>query len=557
MMKKFVNDTGSIVRESLEANSRRRGVSLLAGYDALVRSDRHPDRVAVVSGGGAGHEPAHAGYVGAGMLTAAVVGPVFTSPSVDAVLAALRVVASPVGVLLIVKNYTGDRLNFGIAAELLRSEGIPVEMVVVADDVAMAGSDEHAGRRGLAGTVLVHKVAGALAESGASLDQVAAVARQVSAGVRTMGVSLDSCTVPGSTVRARVLEDDELEWGLGIHGEPGVEKGAVVPASEIVDRLLGRIHADRGSSGADRFVMLVNSLGATPSIELEVIMNDALNWLDVHDARVERAWTGAFLTALDTPGVSVTLLAVDDELLTLLDAETDAPAWPGADGHVAPRELVEVAETTFPVEGPLLEPDTVMHRAVVGVCESLIAHTDELTDLDARAGDGDLGTSLDRGAKAMLTEVGGLSAAPRAALRMLSGIVRKSVGGTSGPLYAAGLLHTANALPATPTADDWAKAFEAGVAAISGLGGASQGDATMLDALIPAASALVESSTNDRLDAAVDAASAGARSTVEMTAKLGRASYLGDRSTGLIDPGARAVEIWLAALRDALREPAA
>ncbi len=558
-MKKFVNDPAVLVRESLAAQARRPGVALLEQHDVLVRTDRTPGQVAVVSGGGAGHEPAHAGYVGVGMLTAAVAGPVFTSPSVDTILAGLRAVAAPAGILLIVKNYTGDRLNFGIAAELLRAEGTPVEMVIVADDVAIRSTGDHAGRRGIAGTVLVHKIAGAAAAAGASLDEVAELARGVAAAVRTMGIALDSCTLPGTEAPVRPLGRTEVEWGLGIHGEAGVERGDVVPADAVVDRLLSKIVADLAPSGPMRLAVLVNSLGATPPVELDVITRAALEWLERGGHVVERAWSGTLLTALDTPGVSLSLLRVDEALLGHLDAPTTAPAWPRSTGAVAALTLLPVVAEQQTDSGEPLDLDSPVRRAIEAVCRTLIAAEKELTELDSQVGDGDLGLSLARGSQAVLAELDSLPASPDAALRRISAILRRVIGGTSGPLYAAGLLHASNALTGRSSAADWAVAFESGVAAIAELGGARLGDSTMLDALIPAAKAYAEQGRDPaaRLDAAVEAAAAGARSTVDAMARLGRASYLGERSVGIVDPGAHAVVIWLSALRDALRgEPA-
>src|SRR3954468_16375438 len=263
-MKKLINRPGAVVEEMVEGlaavyPSLRR----IPGHTVLIRADvpvaaERP--VAVISGGGSGHEPAHAGYVGRGMLSAAGAGDVFTSPSTDAVLAGIRATAGPAGALLIVKNYTGDRLNFGLAAEMARGEGIPVEIALVADDVAL-GPGDHAGRRGLAGTVLVHKIAGAAAEAGLPLVEVAARAQRAADGVGTMGLALSPCTVPAAGQPGFLLEADEIEGGLGIHGEPGVERATMRPAREVVERLLTTIVSDRGITSGDRVALLVNGLG--------------------------------------------------------------------------------------------------------------------------------------------------------------------------------------------------------------------------------------------------------------------------------------------------------
>ncbi|MBX9947258.1 MAG: dihydroxyacetone kinase subunit DhaK, partial [Reyranella sp.] len=332
-MKKLVNDPRSIVREMLEGQvALNAGQALLDGENVVLRADAGPpgtSQVAVISGGGSGHEPAHAGYVGAGMLHAAVAGDVFTSPSTDAVLAAIRAASGPAGALLVVKNYTGDRLNFGLAAERARAEGIAVETVVVADDVALRDTVEPARRRGIAGTVLVHKVAGAASAAGLDLASVAAEARATAAKLGTMGVALGACTVPGGRP-GFVLADDEMELGLGIHGEAGVRRARLLPADALVDELLDTILADLALPSGARVALLVNGLGGTPAMELAVVARRALAALRARGLDVARAWSGNLLTALEMPGMSLSVLAVDDARLARLDAPSDAPAWPGS-----------------------------------------------------------------------------------------------------------------------------------------------------------------------------------------------------------------------------------
>src|SRR5262245_19718965 len=371
------------------------GLRRLPGHTVVVRTllPAAPERaVAVISGGGSGHEPAHAGYVGHGMLSAAVAGDVFTSPSPDAVLAAIRATAGPRGAVLIVKNYTGDRLNFGLAAELARAEGVPVETVVVADDVALAGSAGQAGRRGLAGTVLVHKVAGAAAEAGASLAEVAAAARAAAGAVR---VALSPCTVPAAGRPGFVLGEGEVELGLGIHGEPGVRRGPLEPADALVDRLLAAILADLGPAAGARVVLLVNNLGGTPTMELAVVAPRAVAVLEGRGLAGERVYLGTFLSALEMAGASLTVLPVDDGRLALLDAPTDAPAWPNAAGR--PRRRTASPEEATPPAAPSLpatpaEPQTGLGKAVAAAvraaADALIAAAPRLTELDRAVGDG-------------------------------------------------------------------------------------------------------------------------------------------------------------------------
>ena len=333
-VKKLINNANDVVSEMLEGIVRMSpGLSLLAGQnvvlDQATASLRKSGQVALISGGGAGHEPAHAGYVGAGMLSAAVSGDVFTSPSVDAILAAIRAVGGPGGVLLLVKSYTGDRLNFGLAAELARSEGIAAEMVVIGDDVSLPPGPD-AGRRGIAGTVFVHKIAGAAAAAGLSLADVKAEALAAAAEVGSMGVGLSACTVPAAGRPGFELGDTEIELGLGIHGEAGVARTPLQAADRLVDLMLEKILADRKLRPGERVALLVNNLGGTPTMEMYIVARRALAFLAEKNIEVERAWCGSFLTALEMAGCSLSLMRVDDLRLTRLDAPTRAAAWPSS-----------------------------------------------------------------------------------------------------------------------------------------------------------------------------------------------------------------------------------
>jgi dihydroxyacetone kinase len=565
-MKKLINRPEAVVAEMVEGLAAAYpGLRRLPGHTVLVRADLPPppDRpVAVLSGGGSGHEPAHAGYVGRGMLSAAVAGDVFTSPAPDAVLAAVRATAGPRGAVLVVKNYTGDRLNFGLAAELARAEGIPVEIVIVADDVALAGSAGHAGRRGLAGTVLVHKVAGAAAEAGAPLAEVAAAARAAAGSVRTMGVALTPCTVPAAGRPGFVLGEGEVELGLGIHGEPGVRRGPLEPADALVDHLLTAVLADLGPAAGARVVLLVNNLGGTPTMELAVVARRAVAVLEGRGLAVERVYLGTFLSALEMAGASLTVLPVDDGRLALLDAPTDAPAWPNVAARPRRREAppAEAAPPVVPHPAAPAAPQTALGKAVAAAvraaADALIAAAPRLTELDQAVGDGDLGISLERGARAVQKALPAYPLDdPVAGLRALGSTLQQSLGGTSGPLYAAFFVRAAAVLQRRGADDPaaWAEAFRAGCAAVAELGGAAPGDRTMLDALVPAAEAFAEALTSGAtvavaLGAAAAAAAAAARATAAMVPRRGRSSYLGERALGHPDPGAEAVAVWLGAL---------
>lgn len=565
-MKKLINNPRHVVVESLTGlvrlNPRLR---LLEGTRTVVdAAAAGRGTVAVLSGGGAGHEPAHAGFVGPGMLSGAVSGEVFTSPSVDDVLVGIRAVDAGAGVVLVVKNYTGDRLNFGLAAELARADGIEVRMVVVADDVALAGVAEHAGDRGIAGTVLVHKVAGAMAAAGRDLDAVADAAQRAADALATMGVALNPCTVPAAGTPSFELGEDEVEWGLGIHGEQGVERSAVLSAEETADRLLSACLAAGRIPDGGRVALLVNNLGGSSAMEVSIMADAALTWLRARGITVERTWSGTFLTAMEMAGVSLTLLAVDDELVQLLDAPVEASAWPALDGRVnADPYLAAPAAEAPELEGPALSESG---RGVLNrILTALLDAEPELTAMDQQVGDGDLGHSLDRGARAVLESTANLPARPDRLLRRMSAVARRSIGGTSGPLYAVFLLKASEALArrestgvqAALDVGDWARALAAGQQGIQGLGGARPGDRTMLDALAPAARALAAAADEPlgvALRAAAEAARGGAEATADMAPRRGRSSYAGDRVKGHLDPGAWAVYLWLDAAARAVDE---
>lgn len=547
-MKKLINSPDQAVTELLEGLALvQPGLALLEDRTIAVRADRvvtDDNRssvpVAVISGGGAGHEPAHAGYVADGMLTAAISGEVFASPSVDAVLDGIRAVTGDAGCLLIVKSYTGDRLNFGLAAQMARAEGLDVEMVVVADDVALSDEDDNAGRRGLAGTVLVHKTAGAVAARGGTLAEVTDAARRVAGSVGTMGVGLTPCIVPANGKPGFELAEDEMELGLGIHGEPGVSRERMRPADDVAAEMIDRIVGDRELSAGDRVVLLVGDCGGTSAMEINIMARAAHRRLSDSGIIVERVWQGPVMTSLEMAGASVSVLGVDDELLGLLDAPTASLAWPGSPGAEAPQlRRVPVPPTVQDHRADAGTHDEAMAGVLQRVCERLLEVEDELTALDREVGDGDLGQALSRGARAWLASPVEGDAATQ--LRGLSACARRDIGGTSGPLYAAGLWAAAEALG---EGADWPSAFHAGAEALMELGGARPGDRTMVDALQPAAEASASG-----LDAALSAAETGARETADVAARRGRSSYLGDRAKGHPDPGAVAVVRWLEAIR--------
>lgn len=331
-MKKLINRPEDVVRESLEG--------MAAAYPDLLRIDPElqlvvrsdapiSGKVGVISGGGSGHEPLHGGFVGAGMLDAACPGAVFTSPVPDQMLAATKAADGGAGVLHIVKNYTGDVMNFELAAELAQAEGIEVRSVVINDDVAVKDSLYTAGRRGVGGTVLAEKISGALAERKASLDEVEAVCKKVNDNVRTMGMALTSCTVPAAGQPTFELGEDEMEIGIGIHGEPGRRRLPLAPADEIVDMLLNPVLEDLPFKQGDRVLAFVNGMGGTPLMELFIVYRHVNQVLQQRGMTISRSLVGNYITSLEMAGTSITLLRLDDELIDLWDApvRTAALHW--------------------------------------------------------------------------------------------------------------------------------------------------------------------------------------------------------------------------------------
>jgi dihydroxyacetone kinase-like protein len=331
-MKKLINDPRRVVEEAVAGFEAAHGGLVTVSHDPLYIARTgapRQGRVALVSGGGSGHEPLHAGFVGFGMLDAAVPGPVFTSPTPDPILEATKAVDGGAGVLHIVKNYTGDVLNFETAADLAAAEGIDVLTVIVDDDVAVKDSLYTAGRRGVAGTVLVEKIAGAAAERGDDLAGVAAIATRVNSVTRSMGVALTPCVVPHAGEPSFTLGDDEIEIGIGIHGEPGRERITIEPADAIVDRILAPILDDLPFASGDRVLLFVNGLGGTPQVELYIVFRRAAEALAERGITVARTLVGSFVTSLEMQGMSITVMKLDDELEQLWDApvETAALRW--------------------------------------------------------------------------------------------------------------------------------------------------------------------------------------------------------------------------------------
>jgi triose/dihydroxyacetone kinase / FAD-AMP lyase (cyclizing) len=542
----FVNEPSAAVTGSLDGLVRSSGglLTRLDGYPDIkvVRRSQLPtDRVALISGGGAGHEPAHAGFVGAGLLTAAVSGEIFASPSVEAVLAAIMSVDTGAGCLLIVKNYTGDRLNFGLAAERARRAGRQVEMVIVPDDVALKGSAQP---RGIAGTLFLHKIAGASAESGAGLAEVTELARHVAQSVRTLGVSVSGADIPGRPA-ARSFATGTAELGLGIHGEPGVETIEVGAVREIVGRMATRLEEEM--PGGTPLALLVNNLGGVSGLELGVILDDLLD--TSLGARGEiLVGPAALMTSMGMKGFSISAMPLDGRTRDALLAPSEpTSSWPVARA-ISPLHLLPVpskgnARVAPRSEGP------VARSVLLAVAAALSDERERLDALDALVGDGDTGSTFASAAERIAAEVDELPLADRAALMgRLGELVSVSMGGSSGALVSimltaasVALEHGAELIPA----------LGRGAEAVQRYGGAALGDRTMLDALLPALAELAVGP-----GAAAAAAAAGAAATAKMgRSSAGRSAYVpSSHLLGVTDPGAEAVAVVFAAIAASLAQ---
>ena len=547
MSRFFLNDRKRLVDDAIEGLvlSAPHGNLLRLEVDPAIRivarSDWDKSRVAIISGGGSGHEPAHAGFVGKGMLTAAVCGDVFASPSVDAVLNAIVAVTGDRGCLLVVKNYTGDRLNFGLAAEKAKRYGLKVEMVIVADDIALP---ENKQPRGIAGTAFVHKIAGYAAEQGKSLSEVHAIAQRACDSVFSLGLAMESCNLPGSEAEERI-KPGQVELGLGIHGEPGASIVSSHNSKALVDTLAQTLKASVGDS---RVAVLINNLGGVSELEMALLTKEL-----AHSALKEEIayliGPAPLVSALDMKGFSLTLLKLNDFFEKAIHAEVETLGW---QKPVAFAPLRTVAHTAIHDRVEYTPSDNLrVGEYVSSVTKTLLQLENRLNALDAKVGDGDTGSTFAQGARdiAQRLEDRKLPLDNVSTLLLLVGERLATVmGGSSGVLMsifftAAGQkLHDGQPLP---------EALLSGLAQMKQYGGADLGDRTLIDALQPALEAL----KNGDLQAAAKAAQHGAEATAKMAkAGAGRSSYVNKENLdGVMDPGAVAVAEVFKAMVDAKR----
>ncbi len=551
--KRFYNQYETIVQHSIDGLIAGAGVDAngnprlmrLDGYPhikVVLRGDWNKEKVAIISGGGAGHEPAHAGFVGKGMLTAAVSGEIFASPTVDAVLEAICSVTGEAGCLLVVKNYTGDRLNFGLAAERAKKRGFKVEMVIVGDDIAIPGSTQP---RGVAGTLFVHKYAGYLAEEGVSLARIKTLTETFSRQLYSLGMSLSTCSQPGRDFTER-LTGDEAELGLGIHGEPGRDKVPMQSASGLVSIISKQLFESLPADGT-RYGLMVNNLGAVPPMEMNLIVNELMSSPLMN--RVDYLFgPGHLMTALNMNGFSLSLVALDETSIPALLSEVDPPAWLAGvkPARVKTLELVDLSQANH----YLASTDPRIKAVLLKVEREIVKAEAHLNQLDAKVGDGDAGSTFATGARAIAARIEELPMADSAALfGALASFIGKSMGGTSGILLSIFFNATANGIKeGLPIA----AAMHKGIEQIQFYGGASQGSRTMLDAMIPALEAYAASGDLEKAALRAEEGAAGTASTTKTSS--GRSAYVTEAHLkGVEDPGARAVAIIVKAIADGLK----
>ncbi len=579
--KSFVNDKGvRVVEECLDGMTLVHHSQLrkLSGQNVLVRSDFEEIKdkeVVLLSGGGSGHEPDSGGLVGAGMLTAAVCGNIFSSPSMDAVLATLRTITGKKGCLMILKNYTGDRLNFGLAAEQAKHEGLDVEMVVVGDDAALEGKGV-TGRRGVAGVSLVYKIAGAAAARGGNLANVTKAAAAAALSVRTVGVALSPCDIPGKPINTRLSANDgQMELGLGIHGEAGRETLPVMETDALLARqtdilLKDFVKVDDGHV-CKRVVALLNNLGGTTALEMYAMCDSMARQYAERGITIERLYVGPLVTSLQMHGVSVSLLDADlaeargaEGLLDLCDAGTTAVGWIGAvstfrGGATKPdtvdvkQEVQDAAENSdIDDKSPKLTPEEggILERKVRAAAKALQAAEPELTKWDTICGDGDAGFTMEKGALIALENFGDVDFTRPLSLLLTLSESAKKMGGSSGAVLA--ILFTA-AASKLRSGSSYADALLAGVQAVSKYGGAKPGYRTMLDPLHEMSLAACKDPGVMDAKILAEAAEKGAEATKQMEASAGRSNYIPDSVlNGTPDPGAKAVEIVMKAFANIL-----
>ena len=583
-MKKIMNQPETLVLEMCNGIVMAHPeLELLKKYKVIKKKEMNENKVTLISGGGSGHEPAHAGLVGKGMLDAAVCGDVFASPSQIQVYQAIKATASHKGTLLIIKNYSGDIMNFKNGANLATEDGIQVEYVRVDDDIAVEDSLYTVGRRGVAGVVLVHKIAGAAAEEGMDLMHVKAVAEKAAANVRTIGLALTSCTVPASGSPTFKLGEDEMEYGVGIHGEPGRKREKMMAADELALRMTNDLMKDLGLDEEDEIAILINGFGGTPLQELYLFNNAVTRELSKRNIRINRMFVGNYMTSIDMAGISLTVMKLDDELKTLLSKECHTPAFK-VDGPVERVEYVDINdyveekqvffETETEEEHAIIKNEVItlnnMIYLVDKMSEIIIKNEVPFCELDTHAGDGDFGMSVAKGFKELKRGWASILNHEHLSIgTFLDGcsmIIMEHCGGASGPIWGGAFRAASKAVEGKMelTVGEFAEMLQATLKGIQSVGersfgrGAEVGDKTLVDALVPCINSWSESAATGAnfktaFEKGAEAAVKGAEYTKEIVARMGRAGTVGERSLGYPDAGAYALGVIFTELSRSLK----
>ena len=553
---------------------------------AVMRKDGpNPGKVAVIIGGGSGHYPAFAGFVGPGLADAAVIGDIFTSPSAEYAYRAIRAMDSGAGVLLSYGRYSGDIMNFGLAQKRARDEGLDVRTVLVTDDIASASLENWDKRRGIAGDFCVFKIAGAAAERGDSLDEVERLANKANASTRTLGVAFGGCTLPGAQDPLFTVAPNRMEVGLGVHGEPGVRTAEKVSAAELARDLVRELMADsaqvRQAMATDTVAVLMNGLGRTKYEELFVLYREAAQLLQAEGLRIVMPEVGELVTSLDMAGCSITLLWLDPELTELWSAPADSPGYrrvgtfarstgspakvrsvgggPKA-GDQEPTHAAK-AEPSLPLSAEEARCADVTQRALQAMLDRLVAAEEDLGRLDAVAGDGDHGRGMVRGIRAAVAATQTSSGTASRLLQVAGQAWGQSAGGASGVLWGQMLIALGESLKGPViTAKTVAGGLQQAKEAVVEFGGAQVGDKTMMDALAPFVTSFAErveagETILSAWTAALVSAQEGVERTKTMVSRRGRSAVLGERSLGTPDPGAVSLVHCLTAVADILRAP--
>jgi len=574
-MNKIINNPNHLVYEMCKGiELAHPELQFIEKFKIIKKRNINKEKVTLISGGGSGHEPAHAGYVGQGMLDAAVCGDVFASPSQIQVYQAIRETASNKGTLLIIKNYSGDMMNFKNAAHLAKEDGIAVDYVKVDDDIAVKDSLYTVGRRGVAGTVFVHKIAGALAEAGKSLQEVKAVAEKVAGNVKSIGFAFNSCTVPAKGSPTFDIADDEMEYGVGIHGEPGIEREKIISANALASRMVTSLLSALDMTNGE-VALMVNGFGSTPLQELYVLNHAVYKELLSTGITVHRVFVGNYMTSIDMIGASVSLLKLDDELKMLLNTPCKSPGLhiygPESQVEYVPLSIENVGSKPNDIsyeiqtdEGhAIIDNERLslnnLHYLVDAMSECIIRNEVPFCELDAIAGDGDFGMSIAKGFKRLKSEWNEIITTSNSIgefLESCSLIIMEHCGGASGPIWGSAFRGAGKYAGSASDLSllQFADMIQASIVAIQNTGertfgrGAVVGDKTLIDALVPFADSLKASAVDhltfkEAFWVAAASAVEGANSTKLISAKMGRAGTVGDRSIGHPDAGAQALGI--------------